>query len=131
MADTFSDNHLDATGRGVPQEMTCYRVDISSGTVFKVELPKDLKVVTVQSPVAAELSVGMRATDGGAVTPDDLTNGNDARKLPLAASTKEPIVQQSEFNTLFIRPSANDATTVKIWVGSGLDNGLTGSGFVS
>lgn len=125
---TTSDNYLSAEQRGVATDARCYRVDISGGETATVVLPFDIKVCTIQAPVATEVSLAYN--NGVTTTPSNLTGGNDPRKLPLAASTREPIAQNREFNTIYITASTTDATTIKIWVGDGQSNGLSGSGYV-
>lgn len=120
-----------AEQRGVALQMKCYRVDISaSADVKTIVLPHDVKVCTVRSPVAAELSLAFKADNAATPAPADATAGTSQIKLPLEAAVREPIAQENEFNVLYIKPSATDAAPVLIWLGSGQTNNLTGSGYI-
>lgn len=126
------DDNISAEQRGIGSQMRCFRVDISASAAVKtIILPYDIKVCAVRSPVAAELSLAYKADNDATPTPADATAGNLSTKLPLEAAVREPIAQENEFNVLYIKPSATDATRVLIWIGSGASNGLTGSGYVS
>ena len=125
---TTTDNYLRAEERGVATDARCYRVDISGSASATVVLPFDVKVCTIEAPVATEVSLAYN--NSTTTSPSNLTGGNDPRKLPLAAATREPIAQNREFNTIYILASGTNATTIKIWIGDGQSNGLTGSGYV-
>lgn len=129
------DNSTPAEDRGVPRKMRVYRVPIDSGDLVSglatVILPYDIKVATIKSPVSADISLAKKEDEVSAPLPVDATNGTEPVKLPLEANVREPIAQEDEFNTLFIRPESASATELLIWIGGGENNYLTESGTVS